>query len=428
MGRLVLLGVLINLLFIVGLASLNGVLLALAIPLLIYLASGLLFSPRSVKLDVQRTAVTERVTQNVAVTMSTTITNTGSHLEEAFLSDLIPRKLTVLEGERNAIITLAANEQITLQHTIQGKRGYYRFPPILVSASDHFNLFRRRESMQAPAHLYIMPSRVPVKHIGVRPRHTRVYAGQIPARVGGPGVLFYGIREYQTGDPLRWIDWKTTSRSINSLYIKQFEQERAADISLILDARLRSDVQGNEDSIFEYAVQATTALAEAFLGGGNRVNLLIYGLFLDWTFPGYGKIQRERILQALARAELGDREVFESLNNLPFHLLPSESQIVFISSLLPGDAEELTKLRARGHQVLVISPNPVGYAAAQMQKNKHLEIATRIANVERALILSKLRRAGIQALDWDIRIAFQQFAQASLGRSHFWQRANNMQL
>ena len=31
----------------------------------------------------------------------------------------------------------------------------------------------------------------------------------------------------------------------------------------------------------------------------NRVGLLVYGRFLDWTFPGYGKVQRERILLGL---------------------------------------------------------------------------------------------------------------------------------
>jgi uncharacterized protein (DUF58 family) len=65
---------------------------------------------------------------------------------------------------------------------------------------------------------------------------------------------------------------------------------------------------------------AAAALVDTFLTAGNRVGLLLYSQYLSWTFPGYGKIQRERILQALARAEVGDSQVFSDLMYLPARL------------------------------------------------------------------------------------------------------------
>ena len=241
-------------------------------------------------------------------------------------------------------------------------------------------------------------------------------AGQIPARQGGPGVEFYGVREYQPGDPTRWINSRATARHPQSLFVNEFEQERVADVGLILDARRQSDVRTHDGALFEYAIQAAAALADTFLHRGNRVGLLMYGRSLDWTMPGYGKVQRERILRALARAETGDLPVLERLDYLPTRLFPARSQIVLISPLLPHDLEMLTILRARGYQLLVISPDPVSFEQRGLAGQPEAATAARIARLERALLLQRCRRTGVAIVDWPIDVPFQEIAEAALSR------------
>ena len=85
------------------------------------------------------------------------------------------------------------------------------------------------------------------------------------------------MREYQASDPQRQINWKLSARAERDLYTNIFEQERVADVGLIVDARQRTNVTGIDDSLFEHSVRAAAALAENFLDDGNRVGLLVYG-------------------------------------------------------------------------------------------------------------------------------------------------------
>ena len=117
------------------------------------------------------------------------------------------------------------------------------------------------------------------------------------------------------------------------------------------------------DSLFEHSVLAAGSLADALLQQGNRVGLLVYSQYLHWTLPGYGKLQRERILQALAGAAPGASQIFDGLQYLPTRLFPAESQIVLVSPLVEDDYLTLVQLRARGYQVMVVSPDPVGFEA-----------------------------------------------------------------
>jgi uncharacterized protein (DUF58 family) len=255
-----------------------------------------------------------------------------------------------------------------------------------------------------------------LRRVPIRPRRTRAYAGPVPARQGGSGVEFFGVREYQIGDPLRWINWQVSARHPPSLYTNEFEQERITDVGLILDARRRTDIQGRRGTLFEHAVRATASLASAFLSEGNRVGLLVYGGFLDWTFPGYGRVQRERILRALAGAETGESQVFESLDFIPTRYFPAQSQLVLISPLCEDDAPPLIRLRARGYQLLVISPDPIAFEAQSLQAAPAVPLAVRVARLERGLLLRRLRRAGIRTVDWQVETPFSRVVHASLSR------------
>ena len=250
-----------------------------------------------------------------------------------------------------------------------------------ITAGDRFGLFRRQASVSAPAELFVLPQPRPLKRVAIRPLRTRGYAGPVPARVGGSGIDFFGVREYQLGDPRRWINWRVSARHPRSLFSNEFEQERIADVGLILDARSRSDVMIGEQSLFEQGIQAAASLAEAFLSDGNRVGLLIYGRVLDWTFPGYGKVQRERILRALARARTGESQVFDNLSYLPTRFFPAQSQVVLVSPLWPDDLAMLIRLRARGYQVLVVRPDLIELESQSLGSEPEVALAARIARV-----------------------------------------------
>ncbi|MCS7062284.1 MAG: hypothetical protein RMN25_14155, partial [Anaerolineae bacterium] len=136
--------------------------------------------------------------------------------------------------------------------------------------------------------------------------------------------------------------------------------------------------------------------------------MVIYGGAITSVFPGYGRAQKVRILHALGRAATGHNEALHNLDRLPTRIFPAQSQIVFIGPLNRDDTALLTRMRARGYAVLVVSPDPIRFEAGRMAASQ-LEIdpavqnmAVRMLEVERRLVLRRLRQAGVHVLDWDV--------------------------
>ena len=421
--RAFLLIILIYGLVIAGLATLRGELLALAVPMALYLLAGLWRVPEEIQLDIQRTLGRERAAPDVPVQVTLTVHNRGPDLEEAVIEDLLPQGLRMREGFNHHMLSLRSSQSFSWTYSISGPRGYYAFSAVQVEASDPFGLLNRKISLPVRGQLFILPPVMRIRRVSIRPRRTNVYSGTIPARLGGAGVEFFGVREYERGDPPAWINWNISARHPEELYSNEFEQERVADVGIVLDGRLRTNVLRDGFSLFEHSVQAAASLADTFLAQGNRVGMLLYGHYLNWTFPGYGKIQRERILQALATAEPGGSLVFTDLGHIPMQLFPAHSQIVLVSPLGPGDYNMLLQLRARGYQVMVISPDPVAFELAYLPKRPEVSLAGRILRMERSMYLQKLEHAGVQVMDWDVATPFDQAGPGVLGRPLAWFRA-----
>jgi uncharacterized protein (DUF58 family) len=416
MLRSLLLSLLAYGLILFGLLTLRGDILTLSIPLVIYLLAGLLRAPQEINLKVERKLSLERTGADTPVQVSLRITNAGGTLDDVLITDKLLPRLKILDGSARHLLHLAKGQTVNLTYTVSGPRGYYPFPGLQVEARDHFGLVSRETTIPTPGQLFVLPSVLRLKQIAIRTRKTRVYSGSIPARVGGPGVEFFGLREYQAGDSLRWINWRASARHAFSMFSNEFEQERVADVGIILDGRLKTNIVDQEHSLFEYSVLAAAALTDVLLSQGNRVGLLNYGRYLHWTVPGYGKIQRERILQALTQAQVGTSTVFSELEYIPARLFPVQSQIILVSPLDADDIKVLVQLRARGYQVMVISPDPITFESNYLPESEAVQQASRLLRMERNLLIHKLQRAGIQVLDWDISQPFDQVVKRRLGR------------
>ncbi|HQE93301.1 MAG TPA: DUF58 domain-containing protein [Anaerolineae bacterium] len=416
MRRLLFLSLLLYGLVLAGLTTLHGNVVALALPLTVYLLAAFIYSPEKPRLVITRALSATTVHHGTPVVVTLTVVNQGGRLEEVLIEDTVPPGLTLIAGEPWIQAELPANGTIELSYTVQGKRGTYSFRYLHVMVNEHLGLLCHRGWLEVTGNLMVFPEPLRLERLDIRPLRTRGYAGPIPSRLAGSGTDFYGVREYQMGDPLRWINWRASARHQYTLFTNEFEMERIADVGLILDARQRNNVVVDHDALFEYAIGATAGLAETFLNDGNRVGMLVYGRGLEMTYPGYGKVQRERLMQALARAKTGDSLVFESLDYLPVRFFPAKSQIVLVSPLCEDDLAVLIRLRARGYQIMVVSPDPVTFEARQFTPNVDVNFAIRIARLERELMLRRLRRVGIQVIDWRVDRPFDKVMRTALVR------------
>jgi uncharacterized protein (DUF58 family) len=423
LSRPLLLSLLIYLLVLTGIITVQGEFLALALPLVTYLILGYLQAPETIKLEATRHLSAERVSPDAEVDVSVTVTNRGASLEEVLLTDILPTRLIVRSGFSRHLVRLKPSQTYTFTYTVSGPRGAYVLEGIEARVHDHLAVSHSMVRVEAKGRLFVLPPVTRVRQVAIRPRGTRVYAGTIPARAGGAGTDFFGVREYQPGDSPRAINWRMSARFADKFYSNEFQQERVADVGIVLDGRLRTNEFAGGHSLFEYSVQAAASLADALLNQGNRVGLLLYASYLSWTFPGYGKIQRERILHALANARAGDSQVFSDLEHIPSRLFPPKSEILLVSPLSEDDLKPLIHLRAQGYEVMVVSPNPVRFELSYLPESEMNQLAGRVVQMERILLLQKMGRAGIHVLDWDVSDPFDLFVKRRLSRSPFWLRA-----
>ena len=407
MNRLVLLSLMIFGLLLLGLGTLKAEYLALAIPPVIFLLAGLAYSPETPQVYAQRSLSARRVTSGSPVTVKITLTNQGEALEQVWIADQLPPDLQKLDGAISMITSLKPGQSVSIEYVVRASRGVYRLPDLIAGVSDHLGLVNRSLPLGNAETISVLPDIHHIPGIPIYPQQTRGYPGTIPARVGGPGVTFFGVREYQMGDAWHQVNWHASARHLEEIYSNEFEQERAADIGLILDSRRESYLVTHEESMFEYAVVATASLAQAFLDDGNRVGLVQYGQYISWTFPGYGKVQRERILSALAQSAPGESLV-DHLEHLPVRFFTPRSQVVLISPLQSKDLDVLLNFRARGYALLVVSPNPVAFEVSHLPSVPAVQLAARVARLERTVLLRHLGQAGIRVLDWDVSIPFEQ--------------------
>lgn len=412
MSRAWFLALLVVLILIAGFFTLRGSELALALPILAYWLYALSRAPDALELQATRELSAERVAPGTTVSVKVTVFNAGDALDELMLEDALPAGLQVSEGSSRHLISLGRRQSFSFKYAVRGERGGYAFGGIAVRGGDALGLLPRSTVLSAPARLVVLPTTTHVMAIPIRPRRTRVYAGTIPARVGGSGTEFFGVRPYEAGDSARRINWRVMARFPDAVYSNEFQQERVADVAVVLDGRERTDLRSAGQSLFEYGVVAAGSVASALLRDGNRVGLLIYSHYLHWTMPGYGKIQRERILHALAAAAPGGSQIFEGLQYLPTRLFPPQSQLILISPLLEDDLPTLIQLRGRGYHVLVISPDPVSFEmsvpfeSGRSQSKTDRQLAARILRLERFTSISRLRRAGVQVAEWDVTLPF----------------------
>lgn len=408
-------------LFLLWMGTLQSGLIILAIPILVYLVVSVLFAPGDVHFQVKRSLDMNVVNQNVPVNVALSLSYTGPRPDLILVKDDVPPSLTMTEGEYSRLFSAQPRDEIILEYTLQGDRGQYNLKGVQILLSDHTGLIERHMYLPLENDLRALPEIPHLRKVSIRPAQTHGFSGPIPAHLSGTGMDFWGVRTYQAGDTQRRINWKLSSRQERMLFTNEFEQEKFANIGLILDARQQTNLSVQGRSIFEYSVVAAAGLADSFLADGHRVSLLIYGFGLDRVFPGVGRLQHQRIVHALTQAQVGSNYALENLNYLPTRLFPARSQLVIISPLGSEDYPAFVRMRQEGYTVLLINPDPLAYELPSFQRrglDKSIEFtqALRLAQIERQVLLAGLLRLGVQTVTWDVTQPFEQAIHASLGR------------
>ena len=159
-----------------------------------------------------------------------------------------------------------------------------------------------------------------------------------------------GIREYTPGDRFSWIDWKASARK-QGMMTKEFEQEKSADVLVVLDRR----VAQLADDLFEYAVIIAFSVYQKLKKRNEQVGFMSLGHTAKWLPASMGSAQLLRVQQYLTTVS---QEVEPPrLEALAAELSrqPKGSTVYYVTTGFDGgDLSLMRKLRQNGYVLTVL--------------------------------------------------------------------------
>ena len=111
--------------------------------------------------------------------------------------------------------------------------------------------------------------------IQTRSMVNNVFAGEYHSVFKGRGMEFAEVREYQSGDDVRTIDWNVTARS-GRPFVKIFDEERELTVLLVVDASASGAFGSRAQMKGEMGAEISALLAFSAIKNNDRVGLLIF--------------------------------------------------------------------------------------------------------------------------------------------------------
>ncbi|ASJ10505.1 hypothetical protein A3L12_03925 [Thermococcus sp. P6] len=214
---------------------------------------------------------------------------------------------------------------------------------------------------------------------------------------GSLSTDFREIREYQTGDPVKLINWKATAR-IGRVMTNEFEREGKKTVLFVVDAREGMKVGAGSESPYEHAMNLVSSMAHRFLRKDYHVGLYLLGTgkFLP---PATGQRQLHamvRTMMEFERVQTAEEGFDDSIERLKRILLQYRPLVVYVSNVLEGTLMEtrrgilkVTSLHRGSSKPVIVDVSPPLEAEAGT-----------LIEIEKRVIAEELEKAGAYVVRW----------------------------
>ena len=244
-------------------------------------------------------------TAGETVSLTYTLAN-SSRLPKFYLlvRDTLPRGVTFSQSGPPLVMTLWPGESGETHAQLETpNRGVFFIGPAQVYSTDPLGLQTFTQNLPVVTELVVTPALIPLRTSWLRGAASQGWRGSASALTRGEGDDFYGVREYQPGDEMRRVHWRTTART-GRLAVTEYAQGVTLDVVVALDLSLdayRGTGEG-EGSALETAISLTATLLDDLLRYGHTVRLLTQTISPEDSAPASNLNDMPRLLECLARA------------------------------------------------------------------------------------------------------------------------------
>jgi uncharacterized protein (DUF58 family) len=181
------------------------------------------------------------------------------------------------------------------------------------------------------------------------------------------------------------------------VWVNESHPERNNDVIFFVDSF--EEARRGGAGTLDFAVRATAALADAYVGRRDRVGLVSFGGILRWLQPGMGTVQLYRVIDALLDTEVILSYYWTNIEVIPRRMLPPSALVIALSPLIDRrSVGALLDLRARGFDLAVIDVSPVPFT---LRPSSGLDAtAYDIWTLHREAVRHRLQSAGVAVAEW----------------------------
>lgn len=332
---------------------------------------GRLWASRALKAVTVRRVHADRVFQGETVGVRLEVNNRGwLPVLWMRLHDMVPATLGTPGLFRQAV-SLAPHERLELAYTLSAnRRGYYQLGPLVAHSGDLLGSATCQADpllldKDGGGFVIVYPRIVPLRDLGFPSQSP---FGTLPSReqIFEDPTRIRGVRDYQRGDSLRRIDWKTSART-GTLQVKRYEPAIALETAIFLNLDASDYAIARRSTATELGIVVAASLAAHLVEKRQAVGLITNGSdplaggapVTALTLPlRKGRDHLMHLLDLLARVEVAaEGEALPFLETISRESigLPWGSTAVLITAQ-PGEGlfDSLLALRRRGLGVILI--------------------------------------------------------------------------
>ncbi len=206
-----------------------------------------------------------------------------------------------------------------------------------------------------------------VRRIELRTRGlvNAIFGGEYHSVFRGQGMEFAEVREYQSGDDVRHIDWNVTAR-MGHPYVKKHVEERELTVLLAVDLSGSEHFATRGRFKSEAAAEIAAVLALSAVRNNDRIGLILFTDRIEHVVPpDKGRKHVLRLIRdMLAFRPAGVGTDIAGALDFAARLLPHRSILFVMSDFIPGQGgwgpeeserfEKRFKVVSRRHDVVAV--------------------------------------------------------------------------
>jgi len=177
-------------------------------------------------------------------------------------------------------------------------------------------------------------------------------SGEYHSLFKGQGINFAEVREYQPGDDVRLIDWKTTAR-FGHPYIKTFEEERELTVIIAVDLSGSGEFGSHAQTKVDVAAEIAAVLGFSAVRNNDKVGLLLFTDTVEkYVPPKKGKNHVLRLLRDIFFFKPKSKKTsIKTAAEYLSKMMRKKTIIFLISDFMDSNYEHALKLLNRKHEV-----------------------------------------------------------------------------